>query len=237
MPSELRSRVVEASAIGEELRRRMFGLFETYYDAVNYGTFSKDLAEKRCVLLLEDSKGGLQGFTTVQVLDADFDGKSARALFSGDTIIHHEYRGEQTLPLAWFRLVGQIRAEKPEQRLFWFLIVKGDKTYRYLPAFFREYYPTRKGPTPEPHRRLMRELATRKFGENYDDASGVVRFASSLGHLKPKWAEPKSGAEEKPDVRFFLERNPGYREGHELVCLAELHEDNMRSLGRKSLLG
>jgi hypothetical protein len=36
-------------------------------------------------------------------------------------------------------------------------------------------------------------------------------------------------------VRFFLTRNPGYREGDELVCLAELAAANMRSLAARGL--
>jgi hypothetical protein len=37
-------------------------------------------------------------------------------------------------------------------------------------------------------------------------------------------------------VRFFLEKNPGYARGDELVCVAEISPGNMRGLARRMLL-
>ena len=37
----------------------------------------------------------------------------------------------------------------------------------------------------------------------------------------------------RPDVAYFLQCNPGYASGDELVCLCELSTDNMRPLTRR----
>jgi len=84
-----------------------------------------------------------------------------------------------------------------------------------------------------PVQRLMNMLAEQKFGDCYDAASGVVCFPNSRGQLRGDWAGVPEAALRKPEVRFFLERNPGYAQGNELVCLAELSVENLRSVGRR----
>ena len=37
-------------------------------------------------------------------------------------------------------------------------------------------------------------------------------------------------------MRFFLEKNPGYARGNELVCVAELAPENMKGLAQRLLL-
>jgi hypothetical protein len=67
------------------------------------------------------------------------EGAPIMALFSGDTIISHHHWGEQELAHAWCYFAGQIKRQCPELPLYWFLIVKGHRTYRYLPAFTRRF--------------------------------------------------------------------------------------------------
>ncbi|MBC6420187.1 MAG: hypothetical protein GDA43_16505 [Hormoscilla sp. SP5CHS1] len=64
----------------------------------------------------------------------------------------------------------------------------------------------------------------------------VVKFPTSQGHLREKWADIKPEMRKKPDVKYFLTRNPEYDRGHELVCLMELRADNMRSHARRGFL-
>jgi hypothetical protein len=57
-----------------------------------------------------------------------------------------------------------------------------------------------------------------------------------MGQLKPDLAEVPSRLSSRPEVAFFLQRNPGYRNGDELVCLARLAPENLRSMVRSSFL-
>ena len=214
----------------------MYEVFRQYYDSVSPEGFRRDLGQKTYVICLRDADGKLQGFTTIEVIEQVFEGQRIRALYSGDTIIHEDFRGEQTLPWAFTRLAGRIKREARDVPLYWFLIVKGDKTYRYLPAFLHEFYPNCRTATPPWARRLMNSLATAKFGADYEALAGVARFARSHGHLRADCAAPEPGRERRPDVRFFLETNPGYHRGDELVCLAELSATNLRSIGRTDFL-
>jgi hypothetical protein len=214
----------------------MYGLYAQYYDATSEEAFLGDLSDKDHVILLLDNAGRLRGFSTLAVLTQEHKGIARRAIYSGDTIIDHEYWGEQALAFAWIRFAGSIKAKQPQTPLDWFLIVKGHRTYRYLSVFSRRYAPAWSHPTPPQTKAWMDRLARGRFGEYYDPASGLLRFPRSRGHLREHWATVPEEDRHRPEVRFFLERNPGYTIGHELVCLTELHEDNLKPLARRLFL-
>jgi hypothetical protein len=63
----------------------------------------------------------------------------------------------------------------------------------------------------------------------------VLRFERSLGQLKPELCDVPEGRREDPRVRFFLNSNPGYARGEELVCLARIAPENMRSVAGRAV--
>jgi|SRR6185369_5802143 len=211
----------------------MFQIFRCYYEETSREMFEEDLSNKLDVILLRGEDGAIRGFSTLSVIAYDDHGLSGRAIFSGDTIIQHEHWGSQALPLAFASYAASVKSANPDEPLFWFLISKGHRTYRYLPLLFHDYYPRYEAFTPPTMQRVMNLLAEKKFGDHYDSATGVVRFPNSRGQLRTEWAGVPLPALRKPEVRFFLERNPGYAHGHELVCLAELSVQNLRSVGRR----
>ena len=231
-PGSLEARTVAVAAIGLGLRERMYRLFSDYYDCVSRTQFDEDLTSKQFVILVEKA-GELIGFTTAVTADRPFEGHNIRVVFSGDTIVDHRHWGQQALAKAWLTEMGRIAREAGPKRLYWFLIVKGHRTYRYLPTFALHYVPSRAGVAGTELMRLRDALASEKFGSHFDAAAGVVRFESSRGQLRPQWAEPSQRELRLPDVAFFMNSNPGFRNGDELACLTEINRDNMRPLARR----
>src|SRR5262245_31396143 len=229
----LSSRTRPVAALSAADRARMYAIYAAHYDGTSMPRFSADLEAKDLVLSVHDEDGALQGFTTLLVIDSEMEGRPVRALYSGDTIIDRAYWGSQVLAFNWIRLAGSIKQMEPEIPLYWFLIVKGHRTFRYLSAFSRNFYPHWAVPTPQAERALMDQLAGGRFPEHYAPDRGIVHFPSSHGHLKPDLAEITPSEAARPDVGFFLAMNPGYRRGDELVCLTELAADNLRPLARK----
>jgi hypothetical protein len=211
----------------------MFALYDQYYDATSRTLFEADLLNKDHVVTLREPSGALAGFSTLAVLEAEIGGRLVRAIYSGDTIIDHAHWGTQALAFTWIRFAGTIKARTPALPLYWFLIVKGHRTYRYLSAFSVDFHPHWQRPMPASARDVMNALALARFGGAYDAARGVVSFPRSRGHLKPEWAVIEPGEEARRDVAFFLRCNPGYVNGDELVCLTELASDNLRPLARR----
>jgi hypothetical protein len=212
---------------------QMYALYEAYYEATSPQIFAADLAGKSHVFELRDA-GRLCGFSTLEVIELELEGAAHRALFSGDTIIRHEYWGEQTLAAAFCELAGRLKGARPEVPLYWLLISKGYRTYRYLNLFSRDYYPSCRAPTPPAAQRRLDALARHKFGAAYDARLGLVRFPCSRGQLRTPWAQIRDNLRERPEVRFFLERNPRFAQGEELVCLAELSVANLRGHARRA---
>ncbi len=215
----------------------MWNLYRRFYAGTDRGLFDRDLAQKDSLLLLNDSAGRIQGFSTIAIGTTDFEQRPIRYVFSGDTIIERAWWGTQALAFSWLRYAGEIKRERPDMPLFWFLIVKGHRTFRYLPAFAREFYPHWQRVTPARIGALMNKLARERFGDAFDDVDGVIRYPASHGHLAEPFAEANEREAGREDVSFFLRRNSGYRNGDELVCLCELAEENLRPLARRLFVG
>jgi len=212
----------------------MYSLYSEYYGACDYDLFQRDINEKDYILLLKNSDNQICGFSTLMVINFSINKKEMRAIFSGDTIIHHEHWGSQALSIAWCQMAGKIKAEQPLIPLYWLLIVKGYRTYRYLPLFAKKFYPTWRNETPEDIQQVLDHLAVDKFGNAYNKDDGLVHFEKSRGHLKGRWADVPDHVNKHKDVDFFLSKNPDYAEGDELVCLTELKESNLKSFALRA---
>jgi hypothetical protein len=220
--------------VGGELLDAMYALYATYYECCDPARFASDLAGKNYVILLED-EGALRGFSTAAHFDFPASGGPVKVLFSGDTIIHRSAWGEQALSHSFARLAGALRAADPDAPLYWLLISKGHRTYRYLGIFACEFHPHPRGADPR-LAGLAAEIASARFGEDFDADTGVVAFAESQGQLREEVADVPAHLASRPEIAFFLQRNPGYRQGHELVCLTELRGDNLRGVVRDAFL-
>ena len=227
---ELTATIKRIGDLGAATRADMFGLYDQFYAGTTEELFLHDLADKTYAIVLRDAAGVLQGFSSIKVWDDSFGGAPVRIIYSGDTIVHKDHWGQQALVAAWGRLTGAVKADAPDRPLYWFLLVKGHRTYRYLRTFYRIFYPAHNRPTPPEFQALMDQLASKKFGEFYSPETGVVHFPESRGHLKADFAEIPDKDKNRPDVRYFLERNPGYVHGDELICLTELSHENFNSL-------
>ncbi|MEW7986771.1 MAG: hypothetical protein AB2805_18460 [Candidatus Thiodiazotropha sp.] len=212
-------------------KQRIVTLYLQYYDAANHDQVLHDLECKREVLLLE-SENAIVGFTSLQVFNYRWRNQPIQVVYSGDTVVERKHWGQQTLAFRWIQRMTEIKQEEPEKPLYWFVIVKGHRTFKYLPAFGKSFYPHWSIDCSN-LKPLADYIATDLFGEHYNPATGVVEYEHSRGHLKPDIAEPSEEELQKPSVRFFMEKNPNYRIGHELVCLCELEQSNMKAFTRR----
>jgi hypothetical protein len=227
------SQSVERARLSGKQVEEMFGLFANYYDNANRRIFTKDLEDKNWVVLIEDSKTrGIVGFSTLAFYRSAIRDEQVGVVYSGDTIIDKAYWDTTELPRIWIQTVKQVGASYP-QPLYWLLISSGYKTYRYLSVFYKEFYPHCDCPTPAYVQDLMEHLATERFGEEYIPELGVVRFTEGATPLKAGVADVVDGRLKNPHVKFFVEKNPGYIDGDELVCITKIHPDNFTPAGKR----
>jgi hypothetical protein len=223
----LAARLVNAAQVTPSQRNEMFILMERHYANVHRQVFETDLAEKCWVILVsEPLTDRLCGFSTQKLLDVAVEGRRVKALFSGDTIISREHWGDRALSHVWGRLALSLMDTYPESELYWFLLSKGYKTYRFLPVFFHEFYPRHHAATPAWARAVLDAIGRASYPEQYDATAGVVRASAWQYRLHEGLAEVTPERLKDPHVRFFHDRNPGHARGEELCCLAPLTREN-----------
>jgi len=224
--TSLRSDVIRRTELTRRDRDAMFALYTTYFATTDRVTFERDLAEKEWVILLCGDDGGIEGFSTLMRMDAG----GATVFFSGDTIVAKHRWGTFDLPRMWGR---HVFAEAGDNA-YWFLISSGYRTYRFLPLFFRDYYPREADvPRTAEMKQLLDEIAITKFGDAYDPRTGVIRLATPAP-LRHGLSDPGMRMN-NPHVRFFVEANPGHAEGDELACLVKIDVDNLTPAGLRMI--
>lgn len=231
-PARLGGRIVARQELDDRTHEAMFRLLAGHFAGVDRATFEADLAEKHCAILLEDDDGRLRGFSTLLLYATDAPGRRISVVYSGDTIVDREWWGSPALPRTWIRAVRQLAPAAVDHDLYWLLLTSGYRTYRFLPVFFRSFYPRYDEPGPQALTALLDAVATERFGSRYNADDGIVRFARPQV-LTPDLLELPAGRALDPHIAYFLARNPGHVRGDELACVAMVHDDNLTAAGRR----
>ncbi|QKE63610.1 hypothetical protein HNE05_09645 [Aquipseudomonas campi] len=221
---KLASRRIAVSELDSDTIAQMWSVFCGYYADISRDRFLADLHEKQFVLLLLDSGDrSVQGFTTIQVLQRHFAGKPYLAVYSGDTIINEAYWGQSALQAGFYRFLMGLKARHPLTPLYWFLISKGYKTYLLFSRGCADHWPRYDRPTPDHVLGIIDQLSREKFADDWKPELGLLQFATPAGRLKEGVAPVDDAALAYPDIRYFVERNPGHAQGDELCCLGAIN--------------
>jgi hypothetical protein len=211
----------------------MFQLLAQHFDGVTPGQFNRDLSEKNLALLLRRGDQ-LVGFSTLLAGATRFKDEPVNIIYSGDTIVTPEAWGTTALPRAWVAGVNALKATLPPGRCFWLLLTSGFRTYRFLPVFWREFFPRFDMATPPEIQSLLSQVAIERFGAQFNPGAGIVRFTHPQ-RLRAGLQTIPPGREHDSHTAFFLERNPGHADGDELVCLSELCPENLTAAGQRMM--
>ncbi|MCG8671693.1 MAG: hypothetical protein MI867_19975 [Pseudomonadales bacterium] len=224
MHGVLKGKIVAVSDLSDENRRTMHQLMVRYYDHIQWDRFNYDLDEKQhVILLLAGKKQEIKGFSTLMLTETNVNGRTVRAIFSGDTVVDQAYWGQRVLGRFFLKYLFQQKAKHPLSPLYWLLISKGYKTYLLMANNFTEHYPRFEKATPTDKQKLIDIFATDMFGDCYDQNTGCCQFPESLGQLREGVAHlSKSEIDGNERIKFFVEKNPNWSEGEELVCIAEM---------------
>jgi hypothetical protein len=205
---------------------------EAHFCGVSPQQFRRDLDEKNWAILITDEEGRLRGFSTILFYATVFEGRQLHVVYSGDTIVDTGARADAALARTWIAAINRLREQSGAKAVYWLLLTSGFRTYRFLPVFWRKFWPRHDAPTPPDLQRLLCGLARERLGECFDPDSGIVRFQHPQP-LQDELLEIPAGRLADPHVAFFARRNAGFRAGDELVCLCELSEGNLTPAGRR----
>lgn len=214
-------------------KARMFDLLDDYFVGADRASFEADLAEKESVVLLrEETSGRIQGFSTVMILRTTIDDREVVAFYSGDTIVDRRFWGSFGMHTAWARHVWSLASEIDCSEVYWFYVSSGYRTYRFLPVFFNEFYPSHRQPTPAAIVARINRFAEMRFGSAFDLESGIVTFPK-LVPLRDGIGEVTEREMRDPHISFFVNANPEHHLGKSLACIASLSYANLSRAGRR----
>lgn len=211
----------DVDSLSKLKRQTLAELYFKFYAGSDIGRFLADLESKNEVLILEHNRE-IVGFSSLQF----YPDRDSVIVYSGDTIVMPEHWKQQALHHAWIQRMGQLKRDNPHRPLYWFLLVKGYKTYKYLVVFAKQFHPHWHSAQPE-LKQLADRLAEQKFGPLYNQATGIVECPQSYGYLSQALVDLDLQVKTKPSGQFFLQRNPRYYQGHEMVCLCEISLENL----------
>ena len=227
MTRPLRHRILRRDRIDDATRARMFELMQLCYENVDRARFDHDLDEKHHVIFLVDERGDVMGFSTIRIANETLDERRVDILFSGDTVVHPDCWGAKALLSGVRAFTIKHKLRRPWRPLYWLLLSKGYKTYLLLannfPTAFprRQTAPDRKPPSPSLIA-LRDRLASAWWGHDYSASTSVLRFAIARDRVKQGVAPIGAETSANEDVAFFVENNPRWADGDELVCMAEI---------------
>lgn len=224
--------IVRRSMVDKDTRAEMYELFCQQFSGVSFDVFSDDLDEKNWVLLLHSDAGVLCGFSSMHIYDVRVADEDIAVVYSGDTVVNSETWNDSALSYYWMGAIDYLRRLYRKDCLYWFLMVSGYRTYRFLPVYSASFYPRYDDATPDEIQLIMDSVASARFGSNYSRDSGLVRL-SSPAVLKDGYRGIPENRLADPHVAFFAQRNPNHEQGDELVCFAVLTEDKLTRLGRR----
>jgi hypothetical protein len=213
----LTGQVIKKSELCEQDIDAMFSLMDTFYDNMKKENFLRDLSKKDFCIVLRDKQSVILGFPTQQVLHIPAENEIIHGVFSGDTIIHKQSWGSIELFKKFARLFFEY--EKKYGEFYWFLISKGYKTYKMLPTFFRE--------SPLKMKSIMDAFGEYMYKEEYNSESGVIYYKDVKDKLKEGVADITPELLNDKDIAFFAEKNPDYKKGNDIVCVAKMSRGNL----------
>ena len=214
-------------------RAELLGLMIGHFDRIDSTHFFRDLDEKRSVILVRDAATRrLRGFSSITRYETTLNGQRLAAVFAGDTVMEPDCWGHSAWLYHWAQHGFELACEVPADFVALVLLTSTHRSYKFLPGFFREYYPTPSLATPALVRDRLTALVRVKFPEEYDAHSGVVKLAEPTP-VRPERGDPAALDSDDPHVRYFRSLNPGYVNGDFLACVAEFTWENLSALGRR----
>jgi len=226
----MKTEIIKTECVKEPEKKALYSLFQKFYANTDYDQFLADFDEKHWLIRMREGSRPV-GFSTQQLIELPISGNPARFLFSGDTIVHPDYWSKSHLAGAFVHLFLRLEAESTDP-LYWFLISKGFRTYRFLPVFCKKFHPSCNGENQN-LKPLLDAIATFKFGADYNPETERVEFSQPKDRLNKQMADVPVSRRNNPHIAFFLKRNPHYCTGTELAGIAPLSADNLTRCGRR----
>ncbi|RMG23368.1 MAG: hypothetical protein D6730_14620 [Bacteroidetes bacterium] len=155
------------------------------------------------------------------------------AVYLGQLYVEKAYRNLKPVQKASIRIFLKQKLLRPWYKTLIWADALTYKPYLLMVYNSRRVYPHPEGETPPRYQALMDELGERHYGERYDARTGCVRKDGLL--LKPHVAPIVPRLLKNPYIRFYTEKNKGYKQGNGMLVLTDYSWGTMLRVGKKLL--
>ncbi|ATB32912.1 cyclic nucleotide-binding domain-containing protein [Melittangium boletus] len=245
MPGVSNSVLVVPSHLSPEARERLtedlYDVHRRIFDGVERESFARYVVESKAthtwILVHHDEAGRTVGYCAVHLFEKRFAGRPT-AVVRMEAGLLRAFRGGHANVRFGLHMILRYLLRNPGQRMFYLGSLVHPSSYSVFTSYCGEVWPRRGTTTPGELLSFMDELAV-EFGlERVESSNPLVR------HVGWRTRETEMEREywrccDKLPVRYFIEANPGYSEGHGLVTLVPLTMTNLlgvlRSMGKRSV--
>ena len=174
------------------------------------------------VVLFRDDHDTLVGLTMVTVDRIDAEGRPAVAFSVLDTYLRPAMRHLEQAAMAYAVLSMRELVRNRGRAVYAVMPTGTYHGYELVTHTLATFYP-RPGQEPPPRQQaILAAVAEKRFASIWDRDRGVLVHPQNLA---PEVVEIPEERLADPVVAFFAERNPGYREGEVLLCIARITWD------------
>ena len=228
----IRSEVITPASLAPEDRQRLtddlYRVHAQIFDGVTRDAFAAYVvdskAEQTSLLVHRNAADEIVGYLAAHEFHRTLHGRECVVL-RGESGLLRAYRGAGTNFGFAFRFAAKLLLRAPQRPVFFLGCLTYPASYAQLTKFLRPVWPSREHAPDDATRALMSELA---------DSFGLKPVADDPLVRKVGWITRDTPAERafwhrcpRPEVRFYIESNPGYGEGHGLLSMVQLSPANI----------
>jgi hypothetical protein len=188
------------------------------------GEFIASMQAKRDLVELRGADGPLLGIGAVDLFDVTHEGRTVTVIHGSSTAFLDETRGMGYVQRIAFRYFLRAKWSHPLRPVYAAFNTYSWRSYLSQTRTFRLCWPHRSFPPSAWEAGLYERVGKRLNGDRFDPRTGLAHNRDR--RLRPDIAGVPAHLAGDPDVRYFVEHNPGYPSGDLLVCLVPLNFAN-----------
>ena len=222
-----RSEVLSPASLAPEVRDRLIDelhrIHAESFEGVGRDAFAAQVvaprAEHSTILVHRDSDDAIVGFFALHEVHCTLRGRPCLVL-RGDGGLSHVQQGRGLDFTFGLGTAARLILQAPQRPVFWLGCLVHPAIYSQVVRYMRPVWPSDDHEPDDDTRALMAELA---------DSFGLAVVGDDPQVRRVGWVARETAAERafwrhstRPEVRFFLDANPGYADGHGLLTMVPL---------------
>lgn len=204
-----------------ELSRQLYEVHRTAFAGLDRHAFDRYVvnspAQETRLLLYRSRNRELIGYFGVHRFDMEVDGKPV-VVFRAEVGLRPEFRQRDAVLSFWWTEATRFKIRHPGKDVYFFFVPVNPSSYAMVARYIHESYPGRSHDIPADKLRLMMQLASRFGLTPVHEGSPLVRkvgwMTQATGQEQDYWRSSTN-----PYVRFYIDANPRFAEGHGLLTL------------------